>query len=210
MKPLHLLSSLFILLVTFAVIQILPAPKAHAEQKFAVLPFTIHAQNDLDFVKKGISRMLYSRISWPGKVRVIAPEKMDSLYTDLKGLPTNDAVKKTAQKTQSQFVLAGSVTQLAGAFSIDARVFDMENKRYMAFFKQSKNQDELIKKVDEIAATINQRVFERNTATWEQMEQEKQDYINDLKRKNPEHLMQVPAGWQPKEEIGWKVWKYLF
>ncbi len=80
----------------------------------------------------------------------------------------------------------------------------------MSFFEQSKVSDELIEKVDRIAATINQRVFERSTVTWEMMEQEKQKRLNDYKRKNPEHMMNLPPGWQPEEKIGWKVWKYLY
>ena len=59
-------------------------------------------------------------------------------------------------------------------FSIDAKVFDTDEKKYMAFFEQSKNSDDLIKKVDRIAAAINHKVFHRTTVTWEQMEQEKQ------------------------------------
>jgi spore coat protein CotH len=122
----------------------------------------------------------------------------------------DELITAIAEKTDSQYVMTGAITQLAGSFSIDAKVYDIANKRYMAFFEQSKKSDDLIEKVDRIAASINQKVFDRSTVTWEKMEQERQKLINDYKRRNPEHLMQVPQGWQPKEEIGWKVWKYLF
>ncbi|WDP92647.1 MAG: hypothetical protein HUN04_24165 [Desulfobacter sp.] len=179
-------------------------------QTLAVLPFTIHADKNMDYVKPGICRMLYSRLTWPGKVAVVPPAKMNDALDEIGSLSGNELIKTVYQKEKTDYILTGTITGLAGAFSIDARVYDMTNKRFMAFFEQSKNADELINRVDRIAAAINHRIFERTTLTWEEMEQEKQKMLNDLKRKNPEHLMQVPQGWQPEEEVGWKVWKYLF
>ncbi len=46
--------------------------------------------------------------------------------------------------------------------------------------------------------------------TYEKIEQEKQAHINEMKRKNPEHLMNIPGGWQKDESPGWKIWKYLY
>ncbi len=182
---------------------------ANGPLTFSTLPFTINSNKDLSYVQKGISRMFYSRLSWADRVVVTPPIKIDAQLKDL-NLSGEKLVQKIASKTNSDYILAGSITQLAGSFSIDAKVFDIKNKRYMSFFEQSKVSDELIEKVDRIAATINQRVFDRSTVTWEMMEQEKQKRLNDYKRKNPEHLMNVPAGWQPEEKVGWKVWKYLF
>lgn len=187
-----------------------PALQAGDIETFTVLPFSINADKDISYVKKGISRMFYTRLSWPDKVQVIPPEQITSQIKTI-GKTTEDKLIHTiAEKTNCQYVLTGSITQLAGSFSIDAKVYDIPNKRYMAFFEQSKKSDELIEKVDRIAASINQKVFNRSTVTWEKMEQERQKLINDYKRKNPEHLMQVPAGWKPQEKVGWKVWKYLF
>ncbi|NWH05111.1 hypothetical protein [Desulfobacter latus] len=183
---------------------------AATPETLAVLSFNINADKNLDYIKKGISTMLYSRLTWPEKVVVVPPRKMASLQAGLKEFSGNKLVHKTAEKTGSRYVLHGTITSLAGAFSIDAKVFDTAEKKYMAFFEQSKNSDDLIKKVDRIAAAINHKVFNRTTVTWEEMEQEKQKKRNALKNQNPENLMQMPTGWQPEEKIGWKVWKYLF
>lgn len=179
-------------------------------ETLAVLSFNINADKNLDYIKKGISTMLYSRLTWPEKVVVVPPRKMTSLEAGLKEFSGTELVHETAAKTGSRYVLHGTITSLAGAFSIDAKVFDTAEKQYMAFFEQSKNSDDLIKKVDRIAAAINHKVFNRTTVTWEEMEQEKNKRINELKNQNPENLMQMPTGWQPEEKIGWKVWKYLF
>jgi TolB-like protein len=185
---------------------------AGTPETLAVLSFDINADKNknLDYLKKGISTMLYSRLTSPGKVVVVPPQKMASLEAGLKKLSGSQLVHETARKTDSRYVIHGTITSLAGAFSIDAKVFDTTEKQYMAFFEQSKNSDDLIQKVDRIAAAINHKVFNRTTVTWEQMEQEKQKKINELKNQNPENLMQMPTGWQQEEKVGWKVWKYLF
>jgi len=179
-------------------------------ETLAVLSFNINADKNLDYIKKGISTMLYSRLTCPEKVVVVPPRKIASLEAGLKDLSGKERVHATARKTGSRYVVAGTITSLGGAFSIDAKVFDTTENQYMAFFEQSKNSDDLIKKVDRIAAAINHKVFQRTTVTWEQMEQEKQKKRNALKNQNPENLMQMPAGWQREEKVGWKVWKYLF
>ncbi|PIE62807.1 MAG: hypothetical protein CSA25_03365 [Desulfobacter postgatei] len=183
---------------------------ASTPETLAVLSFNINADKNLDYVKKGISTMLYSRLTDPEKVVVLPPRKMRSLESGLTKFSGSKLIHETARRTGARYVLHGTITSLAGAFSIDATVFDTAEKQYMTFFEQSRNRDDLIKKVDRIAAAINHKVFNRTTVTWEEMEQEKNKEMNALKNKNPEYLMQMPTGWQPEEKIGWKVWKYLF
>lgn len=185
---------------------------AQAEQvrKMAILPFSLNAAEDLSHIQKGVIYMLYSRLSWQDHVVVIPHGQMETVLAQAHPRTGNELVGEVAARTASDFVLTGSITQLAGSFSIDTQLYDIRNKRYMTFFEQSKVRDDLIEKVDRIAATINKKVFERSTVAYEKMEQEKQAYINDLKRRNPEHLMNVPAGWQEEKSPGWKIWKYLF
>jgi TolB-like protein len=188
--------------------------RSEEAKTIAILPFTMNSAQELAHVQNGIFYMLYSRLSWQNHVRVIPKTQIQA---DLTAINTssqtpgtgNQLVGQIAAKTRSDYVLTGSVTELAGAFSIDAKVYDIQNKRYMAFFEQSKITDDLIDKVDQIAATINKKAFDRSTVTYEQMEQEKQANITRLKRQNPEHLMKVPAGPQDQGP-GWKVWEYLF
>ncbi|WP_321495795.1 hypothetical protein [uncultured Desulfobacter sp.] len=183
---------------------------ASAPETLAVLCFNINADSDLDYLKKGISTMLYSRLTCPEKVAVVPLKTMASLEAGLQGLSDSELIREAARRTGARYVLYGTITSLAGAFSIDAKVVDITEKQYMVFFEQSKSSDDLIKKIDRIAAAINYKVFNRTTVTWEQMEQEKQKKLNEIKNQNPENLMPVQPGWQNEEKVGWKVWKYLF
>ncbi len=178
----------------------------------AVLPFTIHAAEaeNFSYIQQGVVTMFHSRLAWPDKVHVVPGKQIQNELARLGGTDTNQALGQLADRTGSDLVLDGSITKLAGSFSIDALVYDIRNKRYMAFFEQSKDSDELIEKVGHIAAGINKQVFDRTTTAWEKIEQERQAKINELKRRSPEHLMQNPR-WQPQDDSpGWKIWKYLF
>lgn len=176
----------------------------------AVLPFTIHASEDFSHIPKGVEYMLHSRLSWPEKVRVVPRQKIRAVLNQVDTTDRNRLIKQVADRTNSDLILEGSITRLAGSFSIDAMVYDMENKRYMTFFEQSADSGELISKVAQVAAGINKQVFDRSTITWEKMEQERRARINELKRRNPEHLMQNPQWQQQDDSPGWKIWKYLF
>lgn len=183
----------------------------------AVLPFKINAPEKLIHVQKGLAQMLYSRLSWKDNVVVVPQKKLaeylsgfDNSKADADKTKTGKGINAIGRLTHSDFVLAGAITQLGGSFSIDVQVYDIENKRYMAFFDQSQESGDLIDKTNRIAATINKKIFDRSTLAWEKMEREQKADIQKQRRKNPEYMMRTP-GWQDAEKSpGWKIWKYLF
>ncbi len=176
----------------------------------AVLPFKINAPEDFTYIQNGIVRMFDTRLSWPDAVTVIPKTTIRNYLADMDGVSENKKIGRIAKLTRSDFILTGSVTGIGGAFSIDAKIFDIRNKRYMSFFEQSKTIDTLIDKTDRIAASINKKVFDRTTVSWEKLEQEKQAYIKEQQRRNPEYMMQNPQWQETKESPGWRIWEYLF
>jgi TolB-like protein len=175
----------------------------------AILPFKVNAAEKSAMVREGIGHMLYSRLSWRDNVMVIPTKKIKTHLSDINNSKPY-GIDEIALLTHSDFVLAGTITRLGGSFSIDIQVYDIENKRYMAFFEQSQKKDELVDKINRIAATINKKIFDRSTMAWEKMEQEKHAFIKEQQRKNPEYMMKTP-GWQDtNQSVGWKIWKYLF
>lgn len=176
----------------------------------AVLPFVMHTTETDSHIQQGVVTMLNTRMAWPDQVHVVPGQKIVTVLNQLDSDNRNQMIEKVAEQTGSQYVLDGSITQLAGSFSIDAVVYDVLNKQHMTFFEQSDNSDELIDKISRIAANINKEVFDRSTTDWERIEQERQARRNELRRKNPEHMMQNPQWQQTQESPGWKIWKYLF
>lgn len=176
----------------------------------AVLPFVMHTPETHSHIQQGVLTMLNTRLAWPDQVQVIPGREIFEILDGLSEENRNQVVSQVAGQTGSRYVLDGSITQLAGSFSIDAVVYDMQNKQHMTFFEQSDNSDELIDKISRIAAGINKQVFDRSTTDWEKIEQERQARQQELRRRNPEHLMQNPQWQQTEESPGWKIWKYLF
>ena len=175
-----------------------------------ILPFKIHAQEKLSHIQDGIVQMLYSRLSWKDNVLVVPQKQLASHLSAIDKTKTDKGINEIARLTHSDFVLEGAITQLGGSFSIDVQVYDIENKRYMAFFEQSQKKDDLISKINRIAASINKEIFDRSTMAWEKMDQEKKADVKEQQRKNPEYMLQNPK-WQDTEKSpGWKIWKYLF
>ncbi len=204
--------------ITLAILILLPAfwgaEKAFATgttvKTIAVLPVHVNSIQDLDYIKKGMDIMFNSRLSWNNKVEVISGDQIKNQIKDIKHISKSRLIHEIAQQTRSNFALACIVTELSGSFSIDAKVYDIENMKYMTFFENSKKIDDLIKKTDRIAATINKKIFDRVTVSWKRMEMEKQEYINKLKRQNPEYLIKNRRFEKSEDSYGWKIWKHLF
>ena len=146
-----------------------------------ILPFKIHAQEKLSHIQDGIVQMLYSRLSWKDNVLVVPQKQLASHLSAIDKTKTDKGINEIARLTHSDFVLEGAITQLGGSFSIDVQVYDIENKRYMAFFEQSQQKDDLISKTNRIAARINKKIFDRSTMAWEKMDQEKKSRIHAAK-----------------------------
>jgi len=176
----------------------------------AILPFKINSQEKLVHIQKGIGNMFYSRLCWKDNVVVIPEQKLVEHLSSMNNTKPGNGINEIARLTNSDFVLIGSITQLGGSFSIDVQVYDIEKKRYIAFFEQSQKSDDLINKTNRIAAIINKKIFNRSSVEWEKIDQEQKSTAQEQQRKNPEYLMQNPQ-WQDTEKSpGWKIWKYLF
>jgi TolB-like protein len=72
--PIKTFFLLFCLFFIFFVI-ICNSTSASEPQKVVVIPFTIHSQKDLSFLRNGIENMLAARLSLQDKVVVIDREK---------------------------------------------------------------------------------------------------------------------------------------
>jgi hypothetical protein len=79
--------------------------------------------------------MLHARLAWPDKVRMVSKKQVHKVLGNLTGADKNQVLTRVADRTDSDLIIDGSITKLAGSFSIDAMVYDLKNKRYMTFFE---------------------------------------------------------------------------
>jgi TolB-like protein len=176
----------------------------------AVLPFEIIAPEDLSYVQDGIVQMLHSRLVWKDKVSVIEQKKTETRFNQIKDQNSARRIETLAKYLESDYIVTGSITHYADAFSIDTRIYDIQNKQWMDFSEQSTAINDLIPKMSAISAKINKKVFDRETVIYTDLVRQEQEKAEQWTRQNPERLMpDIPAGEREKKSSFWRFWEYL-
>lgn len=148
----------FFLILCLLMVHMYPGSTGAEEtKKIAVLPFSIHSAENIDYIKSGVWDMLISRLSATEKVKV----------TD-KNLVA-DALKKTQKKDLNaadvyglgkqfgvDFVVWGSITKIGNSVSLDGKLLDVATyKSPVGVFEQCEGIDEVIPRINAFAKKIN-------------------------------------------------------
>lgn len=127
----------------------------------AVLPFTVHSAENIDYVRQGVGDMLSSRISVNEKLEVISRDATLAALkeTGVKELALAD-VTALGKKLNADFVVWGSITKIGGSLSIDGKLFDTAAaKPALTVVALCKNMDEVIPKVTDFAQKIESHIL---------------------------------------------------
>ena len=123
-----------------------------------VLPFSIHADQDLGFLQKGITSMLSSRLTDLGKVTVLDQAETLAAKEGLGEVFTRDTAADAGRKGGAQYVAFGSVTVFGSSVSTDARFLDVATGTPLVAFSESgQSQGDVIAQVNRFAAEVNAR-----------------------------------------------------
>ena len=133
-----------------------------APYRVAILPFDIHAEQDLTFLQEGIMDMLASRLAWQDKVEVINETETRAAMASVEGFEGESQALLVGGKLQADYVLFGSLTVFDGCVSIDGKIADVSGQqRPLPFFARTTSMGEVIPKINEFATGINTRIFGR-------------------------------------------------
>ncbi len=195
-----LVGNIFFLPILAAALLFVQLPADATPERIAILPFEIHSKTDLAYMGHGIHQMLASRLSWKDRVEIVDPQEP---YL------ANTAMAQAALTLKADYVLSGSVTEFAGAFSVDTTVFKAQTQTIQTFFGQAATVDEIIPQLDILAAKINHSLFDRKTAALESVTPAAPDAATFNIRENPEKLM--PKALTLGDEASrdrpfWKFW----
>jgi TolB-like protein len=135
--------------------------------KVAIIPFSIHAPNDLHYLQDGIRDMLASRLAWQGKVQVIDKSTTEQAAKNLKGDLTIAQAETIGKSLGANYVLFGSVTAVGQAISIDAKMAPIDQHAQPLALVTQTNMDGVIPQINQFAQQINQKVFARPGETAE-------------------------------------------
>ncbi len=99
-------------------------PPTRSDKRVAVLPFRVHSTGSLRFLSGPLDELLAQRIETGGEVSAIArPGLAAEGQTELPGADGSDgSLRDWAARQGLDGVVVGSLTELAGRFSIDVRV----------------------------------------------------------------------------------------
>ncbi|MBF0301579.1 MAG: hypothetical protein HQK73_00935 [Desulfamplus sp.] len=189
-------------------------------KKISIIPFEIHSQQDLSYIKNGVSQMLSSRLAWKDNTLVATEKeinetliKINSINRTHSGSGTMgsadasfaDYLIKIADNTKSDYIISGSITEFAGAFSVDATVYSISQNSSQSFFTQAETPEKIIPSVEILSAKINKEIFNRETPSLALIDEEKS---KSATRANPEKLMPLASLEQSekKEKPFWKFW----
>ena len=150
------------LLIVLSILLIAAGPAWAKDKKtVAVLPFTVHSAENIDYVRQGIRDMLSSRISASDKIDVLDREAVLEVMKRSEGKElTLPAVQSLGKKMNVDYVVWGSITKIGNSFSIDGKLVDIAaSKSPVGIFTQSQGMDELIPKVTEFAQRIDAHIL---------------------------------------------------
>jgi len=160
-KTTYLLTTTFFVILStlFTLIQA-PVSYAKEPQKVVIVPFAMHAERDISFLRDGILDMLGSRLYSKDKLVVIEEGLVKKAMGNYQG-PINLAyVSGLAAKLGADYALFGSLTVFGESISLDATLVSLKKEKPPAIvFFQSKDRESLMPEINKFAQKVCAEIF---------------------------------------------------
>ena len=137
---------------------VLMAASAWAKEKYtvAVLPFSLHSADNIEYVREGIGDMLSSRIAVTDKIVVTRKEAAQEALkrSGAKDLSMKD-VQDIGKKLNADYVVWGSITKIGKSISIDGKLTDVASgKSDVGISSESQTLDDIIPKMNDFSHRV--------------------------------------------------------
>lgn len=133
----------------------------------AVLPFQVHSARPLAHLETSIADELTKRLEASGKIEVVDTVVVrEALIAHVAGERTDEVLRKLAKEVGAEWVVQGSVTELAGSYSLDVRVAPAGERiptRTMVF--TANGDPELLERVGELSDRVIEIVSGESAVT---------------------------------------------
>ena len=158
-----------ILCLLLALILTLPSPSLTQTRdpgkvyKVAVLPFLIHSQENLDYLRDGIYDILASRITVEGRMVVVERSIVErALYEERPMRLDEAAATKIGMRVGADYIVLGSLTKIGDYISLDARLISItEEKPPLGVYTQHKGIEDVMVKIGDFAQDIGYKILGR-------------------------------------------------
>jgi len=130
-------------------------PAAPVRIVVAVLPFEVHSEKPLAYLESSLADLLSTRLEASGRVDVVEAVTVRETLIAWPGEKTEDVLRRLARELHADWVVVGSLTELAGRYSLDVRVTPAESRITTAtMVLAAQGDDELLDRVNELAGQI--------------------------------------------------------
>ncbi len=120
--------------------------------RIAVLPFRIHAARPLGYLTESLSDLLATRLDATGKVEILSSQTVTDVLGDTgRAEFSEEELRRLAERLAVQAVVSGSITELAGRFSLDVRLTPVGSGRSESVAIVAHSEEELIGRLGELA-----------------------------------------------------------
>jgi outer membrane protein insertion porin family len=128
-----------------------PSLAVEAEHRVAVLPFRVNSAKPVDYLGESISNLIRSRLEARGEVTLIDVDALGGAS----GRASDSELRELATGAGADTVVSGSLTELAGHFSLDVRVTPTAiGLRSHTFVLTAQRDEELLERVNELADQV--------------------------------------------------------
>jgi outer membrane protein insertion porin family len=118
----------------------------------AVLPFRVHSAKPLDHLGDSLAELIRSRLEASTRVRVLDAATVRERLGEVPPSEPAAELRRIAEELGAAFVVTGSLTELAGSFSLDVRLTPAAIARPPhTLVVTAQRDDELLSRVDDVA-----------------------------------------------------------
>ena len=162
--PLSPVRIVFVLSLLFCLFLAVVPSRAHAAVsppgRVALLPFAINADRDLSYLTSGMRDMLASRLGSGAGLEIVPRADVDHALAG-KPAPKDAAeLRLLGTKLQADYVLAGSLTALAGSLSLDSTLYTVSGAAEpRTFYATAPREEEIISAIDNLSWQIAEQAF---------------------------------------------------
>lgn len=141
-----------------------PQSKSPAKvYRVAILPFQIHSQENLDYLREGIYDMLSSRIAAEGEILVVERAVIERAFYEERPMRLDETVaKKIGMRAGADYIVLGSLTKIGDYISLDARLISItEGRPPLGVYTQHKGIEDMMVKIGQFAEDIGYKILGR-------------------------------------------------
>jgi outer membrane protein insertion porin family len=136
------------------------APSLAGPVVVAVLPFRVHSAKPVDYLGESLANLIHTRLEEAGDLQVIGVSDVrDRLGSDAFEETSDPGLRALARELGADYVISGSLTELAGHYSLDLRMTPAAvglpaRSRVLT----AEEEDQLLASVDELADRVREQL----------------------------------------------------